>query len=98
MTAITIDEGTMDGRHIPASALRDKATISHHETVKRYKYSKQHLGAARPIRIIVVGAGISGIAAVKLFKEAFPDGNAELVLYEKNADVTGTWLENRYPG
>jgi cation diffusion facilitator CzcD-associated flavoprotein CzcO len=22
----------------------------------------------------------------------------ELVIYEKNADIGGTWLENRYPG
>lgn len=24
--------------------------------------------------------------------------NVELVIYEKNADLGGTWLENRYPG
>jgi cation diffusion facilitator CzcD-associated flavoprotein CzcO len=46
----------------------------------------------------MVGAGISGIGAVKLFKETFPNRDVELVIYEKNADVTGTWLENRYPG
>ena len=22
----------------------------------------------------------------------------DLIIYEKNADVGGTWLENRYPG
>lgn len=24
--------------------------------------------------------------------------NVEHVIYEKNADLGGTWLENRYPG
>jgi cation diffusion facilitator CzcD-associated flavoprotein CzcO len=25
-------------------------------------------------------------------------GNIDHVIYEKNADIGGTWLENRYPG
>ncbi|KAH8816619.1 hypothetical protein F5884DRAFT_873328 [Xylogone sp. PMI_703] len=63
-----------------------------------YRVLDQWLGKPRPIRVIVVGAGISGIAAVKIFKERFKDLPATLVLYEKNHDVGGTWLENRYPG
>jgi hypothetical protein len=53
--------------------------------------------ASSAIRIIVVGAGLSGIAAVKLFQDTFKDSAVELVIYEKNHYVTGTWLENRYP-
>ncbi|KAK3367748.1 flavin-binding monooxygenase [Podospora didyma] len=49
----------------------------------------------RPIRVIVVGAGISGIAFA--YKAQFLE-NVEFVIYEKNADVGGTWLESRYPG
>jgi cation diffusion facilitator CzcD-associated flavoprotein CzcO len=56
------------------------------------------LGKARPIRVVVVGAGISGIAAVKMFKDKFKNKPVELVIYEKNHEVGGTWLENRYPG
>ncbi|KAF2846858.1 FAD/NAD(P)-binding domain-containing protein [Plenodomus tracheiphilus IPT5] len=52
----------------------------------------------RRIRIIMIGAGLSGIGAVKLFKDTFPDRDVDFVIYEKNSDVTGTWLENRYPG
>jgi hypothetical protein len=63
-----------------------------------YKYSKQPLGKPRPIRIIFVGAGLSGIAAVHILKEKFQHLPIELVIYEKNGDVGGTWLENRYPG
>ncbi|KAK1761804.1 hypothetical protein QBC33DRAFT_582134 [Phialemonium atrogriseum] len=64
----------------------------------QYRYSHQPLAKPRPIRIIVAGAGLSGIAAVKLFKERFNGQPTELQIYEKNADVGGTWLENRYPG
>jgi cation diffusion facilitator CzcD-associated flavoprotein CzcO len=46
----------------------------------------------------MIGAGVTGIAAVKLFRDAFPDKDVEFVIYEKNHDITGTWLENRYPG
>ncbi|OAG37610.1 hypothetical protein AYO21_08218 [Fonsecaea monophora] len=64
----------------------------------KFKCADQYLGQGRPMKIIVVGAGLSGIAAVKIFKDTFTDGSVELVIYEKNSDVTGTWLENRYPG
>ncbi|KAH7082312.1 hypothetical protein FB567DRAFT_562120 [Paraphoma chrysanthemicola] len=62
------------------------------------EYSRHVIGAGRKIRILMIGAGITGIGAAKLFKETFPDRDAELVIYEKNSDVTGTWLESRYPG
>jgi cation diffusion facilitator CzcD-associated flavoprotein CzcO len=63
-----------------------------------YRYSNRWLEQPREVRIIVVGAGISGIAAVKLFREKFKNEPTTLTIYEKNADVGGTWLENRYPG
>jgi 4-hydroxyacetophenone monooxygenase len=45
-------------------------------------------------RAIVVGAGISGLAASIRLAEA---GIGHVVL-ERNATVGGTWLENHYPG
>ncbi len=50
----------------------------------------------RPLRIICIGAGISGIITAIRFPQRLK--NIELVIYEKNRDVSGTWLENRYPG
>ncbi|PLB36081.1 flavin-containing monooxygenase [Aspergillus candidus] len=55
----------------------------------------QHIGAPQPVKVIVIGAGISGIAFS--YKAQFLEG-VEYVIYEKNADVGGTWLESRYPG
>jgi ribulose 1,5-bisphosphate synthetase/thiazole synthase len=63
-----------------------------------YRYSSRWLEQPREVRIIVVGAGISGIAAVKLFREKFKNEPTTLTIYEKNDEVGGTWLENRYPG
>lgn len=71
---------------------------SHTESRAKYHYPLQYVGQPRPIRVIVIGAGVSGIAAVKLFKDTFKDDPVTMTIYEKNADVTGTWLENRYPG
>ncbi|OAL44655.1 FAD/NAD(P)-binding domain-containing protein [Pyrenochaeta sp. DS3sAY3a] len=49
----------------------------------------------RPIHVVVAGAGPSGLAlAIELQK--IP--TITFQLYEKNSEVGGTWLENRYPG
>lgn len=50
----------------------------------------------RPMRVIVIGAGFSGIYCGVRIPERLR--NVELTIYEKNAGVGGTWYENRYPG
>lgn len=50
----------------------------------------------RPLKVIYIGAGVSGITAAILFPKYVP--NIELTIYEKNPEVGGTWYENRYPG
>jgi cation diffusion facilitator CzcD-associated flavoprotein CzcO len=53
-----------------------------------------YAGAPTP-RIVIVGAGFSGIAlGVKLMRA----GIYSFDLYEKSARLGGTWLENTYPG
>jgi heterodisulfide reductase subunit A-like polyferredoxin len=66
--------------------------------LSNYHYVKQYVGKAKKAKIIIIGAGITGIGAVKIFKDLFKDEPVELTIYEKNEDVGGTWLENRYPG
>jgi hypothetical protein len=48
----------------------------------------------RPLKIIVIGAGYSGIYHSIRIPERLR--NVDLVVYEKNAGVGGTWYENRY--
>jgi 4-hydroxyacetophenone monooxygenase len=58
------------------------------------QWRKGDLDPGRPFRVAVVGAGMSGIvAAIRLQQAGVP-----YVVFEKNADVGGTWLENNYPG
>ncbi|KAL2794663.1 hypothetical protein BJX66DRAFT_351131 [Aspergillus keveii] len=66
-----------------------------------YRYSTPHISEravhqARPLKVIYIGAGISGILAAIKFRQAVPD--LDLTIYEKNPELGGTWFENRYPG
>lgn len=45
-------------------------------------------------KVLVIGAGLTGMAAATKLREAGYD----YVVIEKNSDVGGTWYENRYPG
>ncbi len=48
----------------------------------------------RQFRVAIIGAGMSGLlAAYRLGQAGIP-----YTIFEKNADVGGTWLENSYPG
>jgi cation diffusion facilitator CzcD-associated flavoprotein CzcO len=50
---------------------------------------------SREPRIVIIGAGVAGIAtAVTLQREGFHD----FTILEKGADVGGVWHWNRYPG
>ncbi|KAF8498886.1 FAD/NAD(P)-binding domain-containing protein [Gautieria morchelliformis] len=50
----------------------------------------------RPLRVVVIGAGYSGIIAGLRVPQRIP--NVELVIYEKLAGVGGVWFSNKYPG
>uniref|UniRef100_A0A8H7K9T6 FAD/NAD(P)-binding domain-containing protein n=1 Tax=Bionectria ochroleuca TaxID=29856 RepID=A0A8H7K9T6_BIOOC len=50
----------------------------------------------RPLRVIIIGAGFSGIYCGVRIPEKLR--NIDLTIYEKNAGLGGTWYENRYPG
>ena len=50
----------------------------------------------RPLRVVVVGAGFSGILAAIRIPERLR--NVDLTVYEKNDGVGGVWWLNRYPG
>ncbi|USW52058.1 Putative flavin monooxygenase, FAD/NAD(P)-binding domain superfamily [Septoria linicola] len=50
----------------------------------------------RRLKLICIGAGYSGILTAIRFPQRIQ--NLDLVIYEKNDDIGGTWYENRYPG
>lgn len=51
--------------------------------------------AGRQPRIAIIGAGMSGIAAVVKLRKA---GYTDITVFEKADRVGGTWRENTYPG
>lgn len=52
-------------------------------------------GQQRDIRIIIIGAGMAGILTSIKLTEA---GYHNHVIYEKSAELGGTWRDNTYPG
>lgn len=62
-----------------------------------YALSRVPTFTPRPLKIIAIGAGFSGLSlarAVHVGKLY----NVSITIYEKNAGLGGTWYENRYPG
>ena len=58
--------------------------------------SARSIDNVRPLRVICIGAGISGIITAIRIQERLRD--FELVIYDKNEELGGTWHENKYPG
>ncbi|KAL5366664.1 hypothetical protein BJX96DRAFT_44220 [Aspergillus floccosus] len=74
------------------------ATTNNNATRNETRYTVQEnpLGLTRPLRVIAIGAGASGLNLAHQVNKHM--SNIELMIYEKNPDVGGTWYENRYPG
>ncbi len=68
-------------------------------SITDYKSSlitERAIDSARPIKVIYIGAGVSGIVtAIRLPEKV---SNLDLTIYDKNPEIGGTWWENRYPG
>lgn len=59
-----------------------------------YRIKEEPMGTKRQMKVIVLGAGASGINFCKTARDRLE--NVEVMCYEKNHDVGGTWLENTY--
>ena len=60
----------------------------------RSSNSRSCKAAARKLKVLVIGAGMSGLlAGIRLSQAGVP-----FEIVESNADVGGTWLVNTYPG
>lgn len=58
--------------------------------------SDRSVDDVRPLKVIHIGAGISGIIAGIRYPQYTKD--LDLVIYDKNPQLGGAWWENRYPG
>jgi len=56
--------------------------------------SGRPINSPRSLKVVYIGAGISGIVASILFRKAVP--SLDLVIYDKNPEIGGTWFENKY--
>lgn len=95
--------------HVETVSVKPSPEVMSTETQKPSKkrrngqlgyYRNEELGEAihteRHMRILVCGAGASGLCFAYKLQRSFD--NFSLKLMEKNPDISGTWYENRYPG
>lgn len=58
-----------------------------------YRIREEPYGTKRKLKVVLMGAGASSLNFFKKAEEEMQ--NLEIVCYEKNRDIGGTWLENR---
>ena len=61
-----------------------------------YRINEQPMGTKRRLKVVMMGAGASTLNFLKKAEEEMD--YLDITVYEKNRDIGGTWLENRYPG
>lgn len=75
--------GSLPNGHIGHNILKPKASL----------ITDKPIDEARPLKVIYIGAGVSGILAAIEFRKLV--SSLDLVIYEKNPEIGGTWYENR---
>jgi cation diffusion facilitator CzcD-associated flavoprotein CzcO len=81
---------------INAEALPSLPTVSVKSITSDYVVNEEPIHSRRPLRIICMGAGYSGLMMGIVYSQKLAMNNSEFVMYERNKDLGGTWLENRY--
>ncbi|KAJ4499439.1 FAD/NAD-P-binding domain-containing protein [Lentinula lateritia] len=66
------------------------------ENERGYRIPVQRFGTIHPIKVVAIGAGISGISLAHDIQQC--GEKVELTIYEMGKDVGGTWFWNQYPG
>jgi hypothetical protein len=60
-----------------------------------YVVNEEPIHSRRPLRIVCMGAGYSGLMMGIVYSEKLQTQNCEFIIYERNEDLGGTWFENR---
>ncbi|MEO1062069.1 MAG: NAD(P)/FAD-dependent oxidoreductase [Actinomycetota bacterium] len=81
----------LDDRYLPL--LEEELAVEGRD-LRAPAWHVDRIDGTRSLRIAVIGAGMSGIAAGHRLAQA----GVEHTIFEKNDDVGGTWFENSYPG
>lgn len=79
-----------------APSLEHTVTNGVNATIGEFEQKDAPVENFRPMKVIVIGAGFSGIYCGIRIPQRLR--NIDLTIYEKNEGVGGTWWENRYPG
>jgi ribulose 1,5-bisphosphate synthetase/thiazole synthase len=61
-----------------------------------YHFEDLPIESRRSLRVVCIGSGYSGLMMAIIVKEKFREANLEFQVYEKNHDMGGTWLVNRF--
>ncbi|MCU1615618.1 MAG: 4-hydroxyacetophenone monooxygenase [Frankiales bacterium] len=82
--------GPVDDRYLPMLGFE----LGLPDDVDAPDWQASALGPGRSFRVAIIGAGMSGLAMAFRLQQA----GVDFVVFERNDDVGGVWLENRYPG
>ncbi len=83
--------GTAMGDYVP---LLEEELALRGDDRRGPQWRKADLAPDTDFRVVVIGAGMSGILTAYRLAQA----GVDYTVVEKNADVGGTWFENTYPG
>lgn len=78
----------------PLQRLLNEQVVFGEDDPQKPAWTKQKLAPDRDFHVAIVGAGESGLLTAHRLKQA----GVPFTIFEKNAEVGGTWWENRYPG
>lgn len=78
----------------PYLPLAHEELVADGEDPREPGWHKDALAPGRDFHVAIIGAGESGLALAFRLKQA----GVPFTIYEKNAELGGTWLENDYPG
>ena len=87
---MTFMTGDVDDRYLPMLAFE----LGLPADTDAPDWTKEALAPGRDFRVAVIGAGMSGLAVAYRLLQA----GIDFVVFERNDDVGGVWLENDYPG
>ena len=87
---LTFMTGDVDDRYLPMLAFELGLPGDTHAP----GWTRAEVACRRDFRVAIIGAGMSGLAIAYRLRQA----GIDFSVFERNEDVGGVWLENRYPG